>query len=122
MTFRREESRQITRAKLIGQDVTASPRTSLRNLMSRPNFLKNSVPVAGIDIGGEKKGCHLVVLAGGAIVCNTRNRDPQELAHECNVQGAQVIGVDAPCKWSLLCAENTVIYSETQSKTVKCSH
>ncbi|MFX1765073.1 hypothetical protein PWP93_21305 [Paraburkholderia sp. A1RI-2L] len=28
----------------------------------------SSMPVAGIDVGGQKKGCHLVILQGAGIL------------------------------------------------------
>ena len=56
----------------------------------------------GIDVGGTRKGFHSVALRGGHYwdKCSTAN--VQELAHWChNTVNARVIGVDAPCRWSI---------------------
>jgi predicted nuclease with RNAse H fold len=62
--------------------------------------LDTPATVAGIDIGGERKGCHLVVLRGAEMLCNSQSREPQALARQCLALGVQVIGIDAPCRWS----------------------
>lgn len=61
--------------------------------------LDSSLTVAGIDIGGARKGCHLVVLRGSAIVCNIRSGDPAHLARTCDELGAVAVGIDSPCRW-----------------------
>lgn len=38
--------------------------------------MASSATVAGIDIGGSRKGCHLVILSEGEIICNVNSRDP----------------------------------------------
>lgn len=61
--------------------------------------LDSSVTVAGIDIGGSRKGCHLVILRGREVVCSINSHDPEHLASQCNDYGAEVIGIDSPCCW-----------------------
>lgn len=61
--------------------------------------LDPSPTVAGIDVGGVRKGCHLVVLQGKDIVCNTTSRDPAHLARMCDEFGAVAVGIDSPCRW-----------------------
>ena len=39
--------------------------------------MKSQRTVAGIDIGGDRKGNHLVVLHGTRIVCNLRKATPE---------------------------------------------
>ncbi|MBK5914148.1 hypothetical protein CCR84_07400 [Rhodocyclus purpureus] len=56
--------------------------------------------VAGIDIGGLRKGCHLVVLRGREVICNIQSGDPHELARQCNQLGATLVGIDSPCRWA----------------------
>ncbi len=56
--------------------------------------------VAGIDIGGEKKGHHLVILRGIDILCNTTSRNPDELLRYCKEHQVIAVGIDAPCQWS----------------------
>ena len=61
-----------------------------------------SVPtVIGIDVGGSRKGFHAVALTGGAYAAQRATSEVQELAHWCRtVIGAQLIAIDAPCRWS----------------------
>jgi predicted nuclease with RNAse H fold len=55
--------------------------------------------VIGIDVGGPKKGFHAVVLCDSQIVARTRTNDPVALARWCVEQKADVVAVDAPCRW-----------------------
>lgn len=57
--------------------------------------------VAGIDVGGDKKGCHLVVLRGREVLCNINSGDPDHLARQCAELGAIAVGIDSPCRWGL---------------------
>jgi predicted nuclease with RNAse H fold len=55
----------------------------------------------GIDVGGARKGFHAVALRDGADVGQMASCDEKELAHWCVQQmQAQVIAIDAPCRWS----------------------
>ena len=57
--------------------------------------------VIGTDVGGSRKGFHAVALSGGAYAARLRTAEVQELAHWCrSVIGAQLIAIDAPCRWS----------------------
>lgn len=56
--------------------------------------------VAGIDVGGDKKGCHLVVLQGTSILCSFKSKAPGDLAATCAEYAVTAIGIDAPCRWS----------------------
>lgn len=57
--------------------------------------------VAGIDVGGEKKGFHAVALRGDCFEESYRSREVTDLVAWCHRVGARVVGVDAPCRWSL---------------------
>lgn len=57
--------------------------------------------VAGIDIGGDRKGCHLVVLRGNEILCNINSRSPEPLARTCLEFAAMAVGIDSPCRWGI---------------------
>lgn len=61
----------------------------------------NGPMVVGVDVGGARKGFHAVALRGGAFHdCHT-TADAVALAQWCvHTTGAQVIAVDAPCRWS----------------------
>jgi predicted nuclease with RNAse H fold len=66
-----------------------------------PQAMNAHLTVAGIDIGGERKGCHLVVLRGDEVVCNVNSREPRELLERCIEHGAVAVGVDSPCLWGV---------------------
>lgn len=57
--------------------------------------------VIGIDVGGPRKGFHAVVLREGKICGAKTDCDPQAMAAWCLEQKASVVGVDAPCRWSV---------------------
>jgi predicted nuclease with RNAse H fold len=57
--------------------------------------------VAGIDVGGDKKGYHLVILQGAKVVRSMRTKSPQVMLEECLKLGVQAVGIDAPCKWAV---------------------
>lgn len=57
--------------------------------------------VVGIDVGGPRKGFHAVALRDGAYAGQWHTRDARELAAWCHGRmHAQVVAVDAPCRWS----------------------
>lgn len=60
----------------------------------------STVLVAGVDIGGSKKGCNLVLLRGQQVVLARAKLRPEEVADLCREHGAQVVGVDAPSQWA----------------------
>ena len=59
------------------------------------------VTTIGIDVGGARKGFHAVALRDGAYAAQLATADVQQLSHWCVHQmQAQVIAIDAPCRWS----------------------
>jgi predicted nuclease with RNAse H fold len=61
---------------------------------------KNTLIVAGVDVGGPKKGFHAVALRDGAFEDKFASRDVAEVAKWCLEIEARAIGIDAPCHWS----------------------
>lgn len=61
----------------------------------------NSHNVVGIDVGGPKKGFHAVALHAGQYLDKRTFSDAATAAAWCRKIGAQAVGVDAPCRWSL---------------------
>ena len=61
----------------------------------------NAHIVVGIDVGGPKKGFHAVALHAGQFVDKRAFSDAASAAAWCRQIGAQAVGVDAPCRWSL---------------------
>lgn len=57
------------------------------------------ITVAGIDVGGEGKGFHAVVMRNGILTARAI-ATAQEAADWCVAEGAQVVAVDAPMGWS----------------------
>lgn len=57
--------------------------------------------VAGIDVGGTRKGFHGVALQKGIFLEAFSSRDARKMAGWCRGISARQIGIDAPCRWSL---------------------
>ncbi|AJY11207.1 MULTISPECIES: DUF429 domain-containing protein [Burkholderia] len=55
--------------------------------------------VAGVDVGGEKKQCDLVILRGSTIVCREQRIAPEALPALCVEHDVVAVGVDAPSLW-----------------------
>jgi len=55
--------------------------------------------VAGIDVGGDKKGCNLVILRGATILASIAGAAPEDLPAHCLAHDAMTVGVDAPSRW-----------------------
>ena len=56
--------------------------------------------VAGIDVGGERKGFHAVALRDGFFVATRKSTDPSTIVDWCLEHTASIVAVDAPCTWS----------------------
>jgi predicted nuclease with RNAse H fold len=56
--------------------------------------------VAGIDVGGQGKGFHLVILRGLEIVLVCKSTEPAVLRAHCLEWNVAAVGIDAPCEWS----------------------
>lgn len=56
--------------------------------------------VAGIDVGGQRKGFHAVALKNGRYFKRCASRSAEDIATWCRRIGASVVSVDAPCRWS----------------------
>ncbi|MBK7578416.1 MAG: DUF429 domain-containing protein [Ignavibacteria bacterium] len=70
--------------------------------------IRQSITVVGIDVGGERKGFHAVAIKDGGY-CDqwptkgTPNNSVEELVTWCRDRvKAQVVAIDAPCKWSIV--------------------
>jgi len=63
--------------------------------------ISNAAAVAGIDIGGAKKGCHLVIMRGRQVVCVAKSSNPVDLYQQCLRHEVAAVGIDSPCRWSL---------------------
>jgi len=56
--------------------------------------------VAGIDVGGDRKGFHAVALNDGRFIDQKTDCDPEKIVEWCLHNQASVVAVDAPCLWS----------------------
>lgn len=56
--------------------------------------------VAGIDVGGPRKGFHAVALRDSHFQAQFNSRHATDIANWCRDVGARAVGVDAPCRWS----------------------
>ncbi|MFM0170919.1 DUF429 domain-containing protein [Paraburkholderia sediminicola] len=61
--------------------------------------MRSQRAVAGIDIGGDRKGNHLVILRDTQIVCNLRSQAPEQMVEKCLQFEVGAVGNDAPCLW-----------------------
>lgn len=59
-----------------------------------------SLVVAGIDVGGVRKGFHCVALCDRIVLATTTSTKPETIYDWCLEVDAQVVAVDAPCRWS----------------------
>lgn len=65
------------------------------------NANHSGAAVVGIDVGGVKKGFHGVVLRQGNVSEKFATHNPAAMVTWCRAIHACVVGVDAPCSWSL---------------------
>jgi len=63
--------------------------------------MSNHGVVLGIDVGGPAKGFHAVALQDGAYLAKFSASDAASIAQWCHEVDARVIGIDAPCRWSM---------------------
>jgi predicted RNase H-like nuclease len=57
-------------------------------------------PVAGVDVGGPRKGFHAVLLKDQAIVAHLTTPDPAELAQWLGRHKPGAVAIDSPCRWA----------------------
>jgi predicted nuclease with RNAse H fold len=57
--------------------------------------------VVGVDVGGPKKGFHAVALQDGQYCEKLSTLIAADIAEWCRRLKASVVGIDAPCRWSL---------------------
>lgn len=55
--------------------------------------------VAGVDVGGDKKLCDLVILRGATVVCREARIAPEAVPALCVAHDVVAVGVDAPSVW-----------------------
>ncbi|MDQ2821014.1 MAG: DUF429 domain-containing protein [Pseudomonadota bacterium] len=55
--------------------------------------------VAGIDVGGDRKGCNLVILHGNTVLASIAGAAPEDVLAPCLAHDVAVVGVDAPALW-----------------------
>src|SRR5688500_18662444 len=86
-------------------DERANREKSRRNVKrSQANVAPPGRPsrtVAGVDVGGKKKGFHAVAVRNGTWVGRIRSCEAAQIVAWCRDIDACVVAVDAPCRWSL---------------------
>jgi predicted nuclease with RNAse H fold len=60
----------------------------------------NTQVMAGIDVGGSRKGFHGVAMKGGKYVSQFASAHADGMAAWCREISAVAVGIDAPCRWS----------------------
>lgn len=61
---------------------------------------KSDQIVAGIDVGGERKGFHAVALLNGCFLDRKADTDAIAISDWCLSLKVKILAVDAPCGWS----------------------
>jgi predicted nuclease with RNAse H fold len=63
--------------------------------------MRSGHTVAGIDVGGTKKGFHLVIMRGHVIVHVSSSTDAVQLHRQCMDFDVTAVGIDAPSQWAV---------------------
>jgi predicted nuclease with RNAse H fold len=63
--------------------------------------MNQTITVAGIDVGGTKKGFHLAILRGRELVDVFSSPDALQIHARCLSFDVRAIGIDAPSQWAL---------------------
>ena len=74
--------------------------------------------VAGIDVGGARKGFHAVLLEGRRVVDQLNISDAEALAGWC--LRAERIAIDAPCGWALPGERSRLCERQLAAQGVHC--
>ena len=74
--------------------------------------------VAGIDVGGARKGFHAVLLEGRRVVDQLNTSDAEALAGWC--LRAERIAIDAPCGWARPGERSRLCERQLLAKGVRC--
>lgn len=74
--------------------------------------------VAGIDVGGARKGFHAVLLEGRRVVDQLNTSDPEALGRWC--LRAERIAIDAPCGWALPGERSRLCERQLAAQGVRC--
>jgi len=65
------------------------------------SMIDEGITVAGIDVGGNLKGNHLVVLKGKQIIVHPQKKlSPVAMLDFCKAHDVTAVGIDAPCRWA----------------------
>jgi len=75
--------------------------------------------VVGIDVGGERKGFHIVALFDGHFVDIKADTNPSVIVDWCSHHKARVVAVDAPCQWSQS-GSSRLVERELGGKGIHC--
>ncbi len=92
--------RQINQLFADNPDYFSSLGERVRRATGMDNHSHEFPIVAGIDVGGKKKGFHVVVLRGPTILGVKVTSDPREVVRWCSELGVTIVAVDAPCGWT----------------------
>lgn len=71
----------------------------MRSARSIGSAARQSPVVAGVDVGGNRKLCDLVILHGSTVVCREQRVAPEALPALCLAHDVVAVGVDAPSLW-----------------------
>jgi predicted nuclease with RNAse H fold len=76
--------------------------------------------IIGIDVGAPTKGFHAVALQGTDVVDKIRSSDAVHVAQWCVRRKAEVVGIDAPCRWRAESGDARVAEREIAADRISC--
>lgn len=76
--------------------------------------------VIGIDVGAARKGYHAVALGGRGDPILFQSSSADDMATWCRVMNAQVVAIDAPCKWRAEGAEARTAERALAADRISC--
>jgi predicted nuclease with RNAse H fold len=75
--------------------------TGSLSLESYSKLSSLSQTVVGVDVGGLKKGFHAVAIRDQKLFDKLTTHHPAAIVEWCRTLNVSVVGIDAPCNWSL---------------------
>jgi predicted nuclease with RNAse H fold len=75
--------------------------TGSLSLESYSKLSSLSQTVVGVDVGGLKKGFHAVAIRDQKLFEKLTTHHPAATVEWCRTLNVSVVGIDAPCNWSL---------------------
>jgi predicted nuclease with RNAse H fold len=76
--------------------------------------------IIGIDVGAPTKGFHAVALQGTDLVDKVHSTDAIQIAQWCVTRKAEVVAIDAPCRWRAESGNARLAERELAADRISC--